>query len=155
MTIGNFLKANKTNLSNQLVLTVKSASTHPDFLFFTDCEDTLSMVIHGQLSWDYLSVFLFLLTAHLPWQKKSQEHKGSPHLPIEDYLSHWHGEIARGSIHFVINKICCTLVDLLSYQGGVSNREKFLKRQWQRMKGDLLADVPNYLGKQGNEHSTH
>lgn len=47
------------------------------------------------------------------------------------------------------------MVDLLSYQGGVSNREKFLKRQWQRMKGDLLADAPNYLGKQGNEHSTH
>ena len=33
------------------------------------------------------------------------------------------------------------LADFLNYQGSVSDREKFIRRRWQRMKGNLVGDV--------------
>lgn len=131
---------------------MKSTRTHPDCLFFTDYEDLHSVQLF-KVSWAgiSLSVFLFSPTAHLPWQKQALEHKGSPHLPIEDYLSHQHSEIVRWSILFVINKTYCTLADLLCYQGSV--RVKFLRRQWQRMKGDLSGDA-SQITWESKERST-
>lgn len=131
----------KQTSTNLLVLTVKSTRKHSAFLFSTDCEDLHSAQL-SMVSWAGISVCISVLTHSPPsLAKESQEHKGSRHLPVEDFLQHWHGEIAGWSILFLINKTYCALADLLSYQGRLSDREKFLRRQWQRMKGDLLGDV--------------